>query len=368
MKAGIPRRILMTADPIGGVWTFALELTRAFEPYGIDVVLATMGARLTSAQHRELARSKNLQVCESKYRLEWMENPWADVERAGEWLLELADRFRPDLVHLNGYSLAALPWRVPVLITAHSCVLSWWRAVKREEAPARFDEYRRRVGLGLAAADLLTAPSIAMRDSLSQNYRCACDCVVVYNGRDPRLFMPAAKSPSVFSCGRVWDEAKNLALLDEVALRCQWPIEIAGDCCHPEGGALGLHHVRCVGKIPSREIAERLGRSAIFVLPARYEPFGLSVLEAALSGCALLLTDIPSLREIWDDAALFVGTDDASGLADALERLICKPRLRTELSARARRRALEFSPAAMAAGYLAAYAQCAGTKLVEVAA
>ncbi len=32
-------------------------------------------------------------------------------------------------------------------------------------------------------------------------------------------------------------------------------------------------------------------------LPARYEPFGLSVLEAALSGCALVLGDIPSLRE-----------------------------------------------------------------------
>ena len=35
-------------------------------------------------------------------------------------------------------------------------------------------------------------------------------------------------------------------------------------------------------------------------LPARYEPFGLSILEAALSGCALVLGDLPSLRELWD--------------------------------------------------------------------
>ena len=52
-----------------------------------------------------------------------------------------------------------------------------------------------------------------------------------------------------------------------------------------------------------------MGRAAIYALPARYEPFGLSILEAALSGCALVIGDIPSLREIWADAALFVPSD-----------------------------------------------------------
>src|SRR5207248_5256335 len=138
MKLRIPRRILMTADPIGGVWTFALELTRAFEPYGVEVVLATMGARLTPAQHQEVAGRKNLRVFESNYRLEWMDDAWDDVDRASDWLLTLAKRVQPDLIHLNGYSHALLPWRVPAVVTAHSCVLSWWRAVKKEEAPAQY--------------------------------------------------------------------------------------------------------------------------------------------------------------------------------------------------------------------------------------
>ena len=358
----------MTADPIGGVWTFALELTRAFEPYGIEVVVATMGARLTPEQHHEVAGRKNLRVFESNYRLEWMDEPWDDVDHAGEWLLNLANRVQSDLVHLNSYSHAVLPWRVPIVLTAHSCVLSWWRAVKKEDAPARYDEYRRRVAAGLASADLVSAPSAAMRDSLAKDYCCACDCVVVYNGRDPRFFVPAPKSPVVFSCGRIWDEAKNLALLDEVALRCEWPIEIAGDCRHPNGNALRLSRVRCLGKLSSREIADRLSRSAIFVLPARYEPFGLAVLEAALSGCALVLADIPSLREIWGDAGVFVATDNCYAIADALEMLIQNDRLRIELSARARRRALDFSPARMAEAYLTGYAQCRGQESIGVAA
>ncbi len=70
-----------------------------------------------------------------------------------------------------------------------------------------------------------------------------------------------------------------------------------------------------------------LGRASIFALPARYEPFGLLPLEAALSGCALVLGDIPSLREVWGDAAWFVPPDDRDALTAAIGSLIASPRL-----------------------------------------
>src|SRR3954452_3301742 len=124
-----PRRILMTVDPIGGVWTYALELARALEPYGIEIALASMGAHLTREQYQQVLARKNVRLFESTYRLEWMGAPWDDVDRAGDWLLKISEDFHPDLIHLNGYSHAALEWDVPVLSVAHSCVLSWWRAV-----------------------------------------------------------------------------------------------------------------------------------------------------------------------------------------------------------------------------------------------
>ena len=61
-----------------------------------------------------------------------------------------------------------------------------------------------------------------------------------------------------------------------------------------------------------------IARAAIYALPAHYEPFGLSILEAAMSGCALVLGDIPSLREIWGDAAVFVHPDNRDAVARCL--------------------------------------------------
>ncbi|HEY0779002.1 MAG TPA: glycosyltransferase, partial [Gemmatirosa sp.] len=102
-----------------------------------------------------------------------------------------------------------------------------------------------------------------------------------------------------------------------------------------------------------------MGRAAVYALPARYEPFGLSALEAGLAGCALVLGDIPSLREVWGDAATYVAPDDAAALADALRTLAADDAHRTALGIRARTRALTYTPARMADGYLAAYAAAA---------
>ena len=99
-----------------------------------------------------------------------------------------------------------------------------------------------------------------------------------------------------------------------------------------------------------------MSHASIYALPALYEPFGLSILEAALSGCALVLGDIPSLRENWTGAALFAGD-----LKEALTSLMDDFALRNRLATAARKRALTFTPERMAAGYLAAYPTCART-------
>src|SRR5205085_1336221 len=162
----IPERILMTADTLGGVWTYAMELIRALAPYDVQVTLATMGAPLSPAQTREAAAPRNLELFEGRFKLEWMEDPWEEVAKAGDWLLEIEERVRPDLIHLNGYPHGALPWSAPAVVVGHSCVLSWWKAVKREEAPEEWSRYRESVMAGLQAASLVAAPSRWMLDRL----------------------------------------------------------------------------------------------------------------------------------------------------------------------------------------------------------
>src|SRR5690349_2448639 len=282
-----PRSILMTADTVGGVWTFALELAKALSSSGIHITLATMGGWTTCAQRAELRKLSDVEVFESRFRLEWMESPWEDVRRAGDWLLRLTNRIAPDVVHLNGYAHGAMDWQTPVIMTGHSCVLSWWKAVRGANAPGHWDRYQAEVRSGLAGAALVTAPSQWMLQALEEHYGPLKNSVVIPNGRQWRHFAPGDKAPYILAAGRIWDEAKNIAALDEAATRLAWPVYAAGEPAHSDGRRFRKSNVHLLGSLAPAELAHWYARACIYAHPARYEPFGLAVLEAALSGCAL---------------------------------------------------------------------------------
>lgn len=361
-------KVLLHADAVGGVFTYALELAGALLRRGVRVVLATEGASLGPDQRAALAGLPGLVHREAVYRLEWMEDPWADVARAGQWLLALERRERPDVVHLSSFAHGALPFRAPRLVVGHSCVLSWFEAVRSAPAPACWDRYRSAAGSGLRAADGLAAPTEAMARALVRHHGPIPRPTVIPNGRDPARFPPADKLPLVLGAGRLWDEGKNAASLVRIAPRLPWPVAVAGAVPDPppEGarlhpGAAGPEPLRgggpahLLGWLPEPALARWLGRAAVFAHPARYEPFGLAVLEAALAGCALVLGDIESLRELWDGAALFVPPEDDGAVAGALRCLATDARGRQVYAAAARARALRLGPARMADGYLALY-------------
>lgn len=353
----------MTADTIGGVWQYALELARGLISRGDQVALATMGAQLTLQQRRELDGIRGLALYPSTFKLAWMDSPWADVERSNDWIRSVAAQVRPDIVHLNDYSHGALDWKVPAVVTGHSCVLSWWQAVHGADAPPEWNRYRDSVRQGLQGADLVVSPTRAMLAQLQRLYGPLEATRVISNGRTPVRRMPAwrgtprARAPMILAAGRLWDEAKNIGALAAVAPRLPWPVCVAGDQRHPDGGEVSLDNVRLLGRLGSDQLASWYSRAAIYALPARYEPFGLSALEAAQGGCALVLGDIPSLREVWGDAALFVPPDDPEALAATLLELIAQPELCMRYARRARRRATRYGPRAMVDQYRRAYAE-----------
>ena len=233
-------KILMTADTVGGVWTYCLELTRALKAHDVEVILATMGRLPTADQLRAAAALPNLSLEQSACKLEWMKDPWQDVDEAGRWLLELQRRENPDIIHLNGYSHGALPWQAPTLVVGHSCLISWWKAVKGEPAPeTEFAEYRRRVHAGLHAAQLVATPTCAMLRALCDNYGTLPDAAVVANGRNNVEFWSATKTQFYFSAGRLWDEAKNLDVLRRIEGRLPWPLHVAGEMQRSEERRVG---------------------------------------------------------------------------------------------------------------------------------
>jgi glycosyltransferase involved in cell wall biosynthesis len=356
----LPRRILMTTDAVGGVWHYALELCRGLRDSGVEVLLATLGPRPDADQRADARTLDNVTLHESDYRLEWMDAPWADVERAGEWLRGLENEFAPDVVHLNGYAHGALAWHAPVVMVAHSCVLSWWRAVRGHEAPPEWTRYRQTVRAGLHAASTVIAPTRAMLASLVRNYGALPRSEVIPNGCSPAHFIAVEKEPFILSVGRLWDEAKNIAQLARVAPALAWPVRVAGDL-QPPAGTPELappENVERLGRCSRPRLMDLFARAAIYAAPARYEPFGLSVLEAALSGCALVLGDCPSLRENWEDAAVFLAPEDTDGWRATLAELTRDRSRRDALGRAARTRASAFTREAMLDSYLAAYGRC----------
>jgi len=351
-----PRRVLMTADTVGGVWQYTTQLCRELSRRNVAVHLATMGALLSPTQQKEIARLPNVAVSESEYALEWMENPWGDVARASEWLWELEQTFEPDLIHFNNYAFASLPFAAPKIVVAHSCVKSWWKAVKGETLPASWARYERLVQRGLDSADRVVAPTYWMAEQLDALYRLNQTPHVIYNGRDEADYVVKEKEPLIFSLGRVWDEAKNLRALAEIATELPWPVVIAGETRAPDGKEFHAPRARLLGRINGAESVGWLSRAAIYAAPACYEPFGLSILEAAFSGCALVLGDTGSLRELWEGAALFVPSNDPAALRNACMRLITTPEFRGELAFAAREQARRYSAARMGNAYAELYA------------
>ena len=337
----------MTTDAVGGVWTYAIDLAAALAERDVDVTLCVMGPAPDPGQFAELRASRVARVHAGDYALEWMEDPWEDVERAGEWLLRVAQDVEPDVVHLNGYAHAPLPWGAPVVVVGHSDVLSWHEAVRGRPAGPPWRRYRDAVTAGLAAADLLVAPTRAMLDELIRLYDPPCPRLVVHNGSG-RRFPPIPKSHFVLAAGRAWDEAKNVQALVRVAPRLPWPVVVCGD------GAVGAG-VFAFGRLRREQFERALAAAGIFAAPARYEPFGLAALEAGRAGCALVLGDISSLREVWGSAALYVPPDDDDELERTLRLLMVRPDIRGDYARRVRRQASRYSSARMADGYLSAY-------------
>ena len=346
--------ILMTADTVGGVWQYAMELMTSLEVKGYSFSLATMGPPPDDSQLEQLNRISNVTLHVGDFKLEWMASPWLDVTKAGDWLMNLAIEVKPDVVHLNGYTHASLAWNCPVLVVGHSCVLSWWRAVKGCPAGDMFEQYRIAVARGLASADMVVAPSKAMLDQLQLCYGPLMRTRVIYNARC-KSFKPAPKEEFIFSAGRIWDEAKNIKALCEAAPDLDWPVYIAGPDVNEQGQACEHENVKYLGNLDQDALVGWMSRAAVYALPAYYEPFGLTVLEAAMSGCALVLGDIQSLREIWGDAAAYVPPGDVRELVFALRYLQRDPSVRRSLAARAYRRALSYRPDRLGREYDRAY-------------
>jgi glycosyltransferase involved in cell wall biosynthesis len=356
-------RVFMTADAVGGVWQYALDLAEGLRPHGVEVTLAVLGPA-PSPDQQAAAHAAGVRLLLTGLPLEWIAGNEHEVEAAGRILGRIALPSQFDLVHLNNPALASSgSFDVPVVAVCHSCVATWWQAVRSGPLPEEFVWRTELVRRGYRGAAMLLAPTRAFASATARTYDLATVPVTVRNGRrPPNVHDRASASVVAFTAGRLWDEGKNIAVVDRAAARLSIPVLAAGPLEGPNGARIHVRHLNSLGRLTDSEIRHHLSGRPIFVSAARYEPFGLAVLEAAQAGCALVLSDIPTFRELWDGAAIFVPADDDQALARSIARLADDATLRAELGRAARRSAGSYSVEAMSAGVMDAYRAALASK------
>jgi glycosyltransferase involved in cell wall biosynthesis len=204
------------------------------------------------------------------------------------------------------------------------------------------------IAISQATADALAArfPAVAARTT------------VALLGTSSELDEPPPEAPLpepgfVLAVGTL-EPRKNLPRLVaayrelDTATQLRHPLVVVGALGWETGETLDALHslgerAILLGHVSNAALAELYRRCAVFCSPSLGEGFGLPVLEAMAAGAAVLTAANSSLPEVGGDAVEYADARDVASIAAGLRRLLDSPALRSELGARARERAKEFS-------------------------
>lgn len=359
--------VLITSDTLNGNWTYTRELVSGLITRGMRVTLVSFGEIPLPEQTAWMERLHGLTYHPTAFRLDWMEEGRDDFEEASAYLCALLKDTRADIFHSNHIAYGALPVAVPRVVVAHGDLITWWKSVHgREPRDSEWLRwYRHTIAEGLAGAAAVVAPSEWMLNSIRSVYSGGTREVVIHNGRNPIFFNPyVAKEESVLAIGRLLDPAKQVNLLTQQAHPV--PVCIVGDEGTEQVSKLPLRAdvrfhdgnsgIALRGAQSESQLRMLYSKAAIYAGTSRYDPSGMAVLEAALSRCALVLNDIPSLRELWGQAAVYFRTNDSSSLAEAVRMMSEDAQMRRNFANRAFQRAREcYNAHRMTDNYLQLY-------------
>ena len=256
--------------------------------------------------------------------------------------------------------------RQPCIFTEHSTNNrrrnSWWLRLLDRWIYGRF---ARIVAISDGVRDALLNAHPQLKDKIS----------IVRNGIALNSEMPGRSAGRdtvrLVSAGRLKDVKNYPAALKAVSSLTARDIEysILGDGpMRPELETLIeklelAERVKLAGHVG--DVRARLEAADIFLMPSKWEGFGLAAVEAMNAGLPLVVSDVPGLREVVGEdgeCAFLVDPEQPGEIAAALRRLIENPELRSAMGRRAFERSLGFGQDAMVDGYIDVYRSVAGAQ------
>jgi glycosyltransferase involved in cell wall biosynthesis len=291
----------------------------------------------------------------------------------------------PGLVAAHGVALYhgtknVLPWRlgVPGVVTVHD--LAVYTRPETFAWPQRL-HFRLAVPPSVARAARVIADSEHARQDLVERFGLDPARVPVVPLAMPAAFGAAPPAEAVaalrahhglgerlVACIGTVQPRKRVERVIDAFVRARaadrgWELAIAGRL-RPGYAPAWLRAlppgVRWLGPLDDDALRALYAAAEIVMTASEYEGFGLTVLEAMASGCAVIAPAVTSIPEVAGDAALLVPRSDAALLGDALGTLLDDPVARAALAARARRRAAGFTWEETARGTRRVYEEALG--------
>ena len=200
----------------------------------------------------------------------------------------------------------------------------------------------------------LIAVSEATRQDLVRIYHLSPSRIrVVLHGVEPEFFAldRTATEPFVLSVSTLHPHKNLERLIRAYASRKRdWRLIIAGMRGFSAGtldaliAELGVRDsVELTGWIPREDLLQLYARARAFIYPSTFEGFGMPVLEAMAAGIPVACSDIPPLREVAGEAALFFDPLNEQAISGALERILADAELRAKLEKAGPERARAFT-------------------------
>jgi glycosyltransferase involved in cell wall biosynthesis len=294
---------------------------------------------ITGVERWTLEVSRRLHALDPERYLIARPAAWAHSGPAGHaWeqfaLPTLALRHRATTI-FSPANLAPLAWPGNVIVVHDAAVLRQPAAYSRS-----YRAWHKEIGLTAArrARAVVTVSEFSRRELIELGGLDPGRLTVIGGGVDAR-FTPGDGGGATAALGlhrpyvltiATDDPRKNLdALLPCAAALAQRGIELvwAGDSRPQFARTKPLTGLRELGYVPDELLVGLYRGAEAFVLPSRYEGFGLTCLEAMACGTPVIAADRGALPEVCGDAALLVDPDDPRAIAHAVL-TVCEDRPR----------------------------------------
>ncbi len=277
-------------------------------------------------------------------------------------------RLRADVFHSPNYMI---PFRAfprnqlggtGCVITVHDLIPLLFPHYTPRAIKTRFFPVFKRVMRETAArADVVIAPSNSTRRDIAEylysGKEDAGRIEVIYQGVSSD-YIPASisdgREPVILYVGR-HDPYKNVSKLIEAYARLRSRGVLAGlrivgsdDERYPEARETAHRFnvdefIQWDGYLDGAGLIDAYQQADVFVLPSRYEGFGLTVLESMACGTPVVCGNRSSLPEVVGDAALTVNPDSVEQIEAAIASLLGDPDLAARMRVVGLKRAMKFT-------------------------